>query len=203
MAITILGQSPLWATSFFSDLCCLDKESPQYPKACNVGKVIGHVVALNYFKHKPDKNFSLTTMKGTYPVHLLEEQNDTFDNETECCHSTFYWNSKFDYLDLHNSKHRTQKYDITYTVSPQRCVPGVHKHYKQDESQFLPETHARLNPRPFTQDEYQHDPVWSFLWHCVELYYTNKFQKFKFYFPVVHQTYLNYTNKNYKCDSEC
>ena len=105
--------------SFFSDLCCLDKESPQYPKACNVGKVMGHVVALNYFKHKSDKSFSLTTiMKGTYPVHLLEEQNDTFDNETESCHSTFYWNSKFDYLDLHKSKHRTQKYDISYTVNP-------------------------------------------------------------------------------------
>ena len=92
---------------------------------------MGHVVALNYFKHKPDKNFSLTTtMKGTYPVYLLEEQNDTFDNETESCHSTFYPNSKFDYPDLHKSKRRTRKYDISYTVNPQRCVPGVCKHYK-------------------------------------------------------------------------
>ena len=123
--------STLSNESFFSDLCHLDKESPQYPKACNVGKVMGHVVALNYFKHKPDKNFSLTTtMKGTYPVHLLEEQNDTFDNETESCHSAFYQNSKFDCLDLHKSKCRTQKYDISYTVNPQRCVPGVCKHYK-------------------------------------------------------------------------
>ena len=29
----------------------------------------------------------------------------------------------------------------------------------EDKSQFLPETCARLNPKPFTQDEYRHDPV--------------------------------------------
>lgn len=138
-----------------SDLCQLDKESPQYHKACNVGKVMGHVVALNYFKHKPNKNFSLmATTKGTYPVHVLEEDTEM----SEISHGGFYHNSKFDYLDLHKLQRRSRKHDISYNVNPQHCVPGVSKHNKCDELLFLPETRACFNPRPFNRDEYQHDP---------------------------------------------
>ena len=41
--------------SFFSDLVRLEKEGNGYPKACNVSRIMGRVVTLNYYKHKPDK----------------------------------------------------------------------------------------------------------------------------------------------------
>ena len=78
--------------SFFLDLCHLDKESPIYPKACNVGSIMGQVVALNYFKHKPDKNFTLTTTKGKYPVHILESEGMRIEKESENVHSGYYCN---------------------------------------------------------------------------------------------------------------
>ena len=60
--------------SFFSDLTRLDKEGHGYPKACNIPRVMGQVVTINYFKHNLVKTFALhPTMKGTYPVHLLDE----------------------------------------------------------------------------------------------------------------------------------
>ena len=71
---------------FFSDLCCLDKESPVYPKACNVRSIMGQVVALNYFKHKhkPNKNFTLmTTTKGTSPVHILESKGSRIKHKSK------------------------------------------------------------------------------------------------------------------------
>ena len=52
---------------------------------------MGQVVALNYFKHKPDKNFTLmTTTKGTYPVHILESEGSRIENESETVHSGYY-----------------------------------------------------------------------------------------------------------------
>ena len=66
--------STLLNESFFSDLMRLDKEGHGYPKACNIPRVMGQVVTINYFKHNPVKTFALhPTMKGTYPVHLLDE----------------------------------------------------------------------------------------------------------------------------------
>ena len=47
--------STLSNESFFSDMGRLDKEDRLYPKACNVGKLIGRVVTLNHFKHRTDK----------------------------------------------------------------------------------------------------------------------------------------------------
>ena len=38
--------STLSNESFFSDLTCLDKESNNYPKACNVPHIMGNVVTL-------------------------------------------------------------------------------------------------------------------------------------------------------------
>ena len=65
--------STLTNDSFFSDMERLDKESRAYPKACNIPKIFGRVVKLNYFKHLPEKNWFLTaTHKGTYPKHLAE-----------------------------------------------------------------------------------------------------------------------------------
>ena len=51
--------STLANESFFSDLTQLDKESPFYPKACNIPKLVGKVVQLNYYKHKANKSYSL------------------------------------------------------------------------------------------------------------------------------------------------
>ena len=65
--------STLTNESFFSDMGRLDKESRAYPKACNVPKIFGRVVTLNYFKHLPEKNWFLTaTHKGTYPSIWLK-----------------------------------------------------------------------------------------------------------------------------------
>ena len=65
--------SLLWLNeSFFSDLTRLDKESPFYPKACNIPKLVGKVVQLNYYKHKANKSYSLQpTAKGTYPCSCV------------------------------------------------------------------------------------------------------------------------------------
>ena len=51
--------STLANESFFSDLKKLDKESTYYPKACNIPHLLGKVVTLNYFKHKPHKSYIL------------------------------------------------------------------------------------------------------------------------------------------------
>ena len=56
--------STLANESFFSDLTQLDKRSPFYPKACNIPKLVGKVVQLNYYKHKANKSYSLQPSKG-------------------------------------------------------------------------------------------------------------------------------------------
>ena len=72
--------STLLNKSFFSDLVRLDRESHGYLKACNIPHVMGQVVTLNYFKHKPNKNFALQpTLKGVYPVHVLEDDRAVWD----------------------------------------------------------------------------------------------------------------------------
>ena len=52
--------STLANESFFADLVQLDKEAKGYLKASNVGQVMGRVVMLNHFKHKRNKNYTLT-----------------------------------------------------------------------------------------------------------------------------------------------
>ena len=60
--------------SFFADLVRYDKESHGYPKGSIVLCVFGHVVLINYFKHKHDKNYVLSaTIKGKYNIKLAEE----------------------------------------------------------------------------------------------------------------------------------
>ena len=62
-----------------------------YPKACNIPRVMGQVVTINYFKHNPVKTFALhPTMKGTYPVHLLDEDQVRLSNESEDIHNGMY-----------------------------------------------------------------------------------------------------------------
>ena len=65
--------STLANKSFFSDMGRLDKESRAYPKACNIPKIFGRIVTLNYYKHMPERDWFLTAMhKGMYPEHLAE-----------------------------------------------------------------------------------------------------------------------------------
>ena len=77
--------------SFFSNLTCLDQESHGYPKACNIPHVMGHVVTLNYFKHKPYKCFCLKpTLKAVYPVHVMDEEGVQVQSETRQEHQGMY-----------------------------------------------------------------------------------------------------------------
>ena len=93
-AISILANE-----SFFSDMVRMDKESHSYPKACNVPKIFGRVVTLNYYKHLPEKNWFLTaTHKGTYPKHLAEYNE--MDIKEQDGH---YVNHFFDYQDERDS----------------------------------------------------------------------------------------------------
>ena len=60
--------------SFFTDLVWYDKECHGYPKGPNVSRVFGHVVLINYFKHKCDKNYILSaTIKGKNDIKLAED----------------------------------------------------------------------------------------------------------------------------------
>ena len=66
--------STLANESFFANLVRYDKESHGYPKGSNVSRVFGHVVLINYFKHKCDKNYVLSaTIKGKYDIKLAED----------------------------------------------------------------------------------------------------------------------------------
>lgn len=130
--------STLAAESFFSDITRLDKESHGYAKACNIPRILGKSVLLNYFKHKPDKGYELQpSTKGTYPIHLMDfDANNPYGNG-------FYRNHLFDYVDEHAS-HRCRQYDISTGLCPMRCVSGVRQHYRVDESKILPQARARM-----------------------------------------------------------
>ena len=135
--------STLANESFFSDMVRMDKESHSYPKACNVAKIFGRVVTLNYYKHLPEKNWFLTAMhKGTYPEHLAEYNE--MDIKEQDGH---YVNHFFDYPDEHDSQW-CRHYDISRGTQPLRSAGGVRKFYRGDESKILPEDRAGLEPKP-------------------------------------------------------
>ena len=102
----------------------MDKESRSYPKACNIAKIFGRVVTLNYYKHIPHKNWYLTaTHKGTYPEHLAD-----FLDEDILQQDGFYRNHFFDYPDEHASQQYCC-YDILRGTQPLRFAGGIHKFY--------------------------------------------------------------------------
>ena len=125
--------STLTNESFFSDLTRMDKESSYYPKACNIPKLMGKVVTLNYLKHKPKKTYALNpTTKGTYPVHIMEHH----DSDTKLGidgSGRIYKDHFFDKPDVHTS-HRVCRSDLSTGLNPLRCVVGVCRHYRTDES---------------------------------------------------------------------
>ena len=142
--------STLANESFFSNMVRLDKESRSYPKACNIPKIFGRVVTLNYYKHLPEKTWYLTAMhKGTYPKHLAEIHTQDIIQQ-----DGFYVNHFFDYPDDRDSQ-RCRRCDISRGTQPLRFAGGVRKFYRGDESKILPEERAGLEPKslPFYDSE--------------------------------------------------
>ena len=132
--------STLANESFFSDLTWLDKESPFYPKACNIPKLVGKVVQLNYYKHKANKSYSLQpTAKGTYPVHVFDQELTLETGDTQ----HIYKNHFFDIVDTHMS-YRSCKTDLSTGLNPHRGVHSVCRYYKTDESTVDPQKRARM-----------------------------------------------------------
>ena len=135
--------STLVNESFFSDLVRMDKESCSYPKACNVPKIFGRVVTLNYYKHLPDKNWFLTAMhKGTYPEHLAEyNAMDIKEQDGHYVNHFFYYPNECD-------SQQCRCYDISRGTQPLHFSDGIRKFYRGDESKILPEDRAGLEPKP-------------------------------------------------------
>ena len=111
--------------SFFSDLVQLEKEGKGYPKACNVGRVLGQVVLLNHYKHNCAKNYSIgATKKRKYPVHLAVESTDMIGKETAEHHTGIYRNNFFDFPDQHKS-YRVRKRDISTGLQSLKSVTSL------------------------------------------------------------------------------
>ena len=144
--------STLANESFFSHLVCLDKEGKGYPKACNVCKVMGRVVMINYFKHKRNKNYELTAMlKPKYPPHLVDEDKERLAMETPETFEGIYKNHFFNFKDTHKSN-RCQREDITTGLQALRGVSGVCVFFKVNESRILDEVWAGNKPKGFNLD---------------------------------------------------
>ena len=105
--------------SFLSDLTRLDQESHSYPKTCNIPHVMGQVVTLNYLKHKLDEGFDLcATMKGTYPVHLLDDDRDHINQENVSDHKSLYRDHYFDMINPNKSLYGCCKDDVSKRTAP-------------------------------------------------------------------------------------
>ena len=141
--------STLCNESFFFDMARLDKEAYGFPKACNVPKVLGRAVTLNYIKHKACKNYCLLASRKTpYPTHLAERDQIRHATESEHDYVGFYRNNFFDFQDTRKSQ-RVRKDDISTGLAPLRCMSGVRNYFKTDESEILPEIRAGKDPIAF------------------------------------------------------
>ena len=135
--------------SFFADLVQLEKEGKGYPKACNIGHVMGQVVLLNYYKHKCDKNYSLGATKKKNPVHVAMESKLRYGSETVESFSGCYRDNMFDFPDQHKSS-RVRKRDISTGLQSLRSVSSLRsKFYNTDESQIFAEVRAGNKPKGF------------------------------------------------------
>ena len=117
--------STLANESFFADLVRYDKESHGYPKGPNVSRVFGHVVLINHFKHKSDKNYFLSVMiKSKYEIKLAEEDHICYVTETSFNHNGMYKNHFFDFSNQLKSQ-RVRRDDITTGIAALRNTDGV------------------------------------------------------------------------------
>lgn len=140
--------STLPCESMFSDLVRFDREGNGYIKACNIGMILGRVVAVNYVKHKPQKTYYLMpTTKGTYPVHVLDWESDEEDEDGNLSNSFHYANHHFDKVQTNRNNHRKRRSDITTGIAPMRGVLGVRMYHRVNERLINPETRAG---RPIT-----------------------------------------------------
>lgn len=131
--------------SEFSDITRLDREGHLYPKACNIHKLIGRSVSVNYIKHNPSKPYEIcTTNKGAYPVHLAEDDRERWENETEDNYDGIFKDHFFDYINEHPSK-RVRRSDVSTGMNPMRNVQGVRQWFRNDESKLNP-MHRSLFP---------------------------------------------------------
>ena len=93
--------STLANESFFSDLVCYDKESHGYPEGVNVCKVLGHVVLINFFKHKRNKNISFLqqskeNMKLSWPKTICAGTSESLLTIMMACTLGPAYNEHFD-----------------------------------------------------------------------------------------------------------
>ena len=148
--------STLANESFFSDLLCLDKEGKGYPKACNISKIMGRVVILNYFKHKRDKLYQLIAMlKPKYPPYLADD-HERLLGETCEQYDGYYRDHFFDFADTHK-KQQCRRDDITTGLTALRGVTGVHQYFKVNESKIPAELHAGNKPKGFDNEASNED----------------------------------------------
>ena len=117
---------------------------------------MGQVVTLNYFKHKPNKNFALQpTLKGVYPVHVLEDDHARLDNESSAHHDGMYRDHFFDMINVASNLKCCHKDDISKCTVPLRGVPGVCRYFRTNELDILAETRAGYQPKGFNRSEYK------------------------------------------------
>ena len=113
---------------------------------------MGRVVMLNYFKHKRNKNYSLTAMlKPKYLPYLAEEDTERIQNENAKMFEGLYRDHFFDCKDTHKSQ-RCRRDDISMGLQALRCVSGVQVFFKINESKILDEVRAGNKPKGFVCD---------------------------------------------------
>ena len=142
--------STLANESFFADLVQYDKESHGYPKGPNVSRVFGHVVLLNHFKHKRNKNYFLSaTIKNKYEIKLEDDDWRRYITESAYEYNGFYRNHFFDYPNMLKS-HRVRRDDITMGIAALRTTDGVRRWYRTVEGDILSEIRGGNQIKGFT-----------------------------------------------------
>ena len=142
--------STLANESFFSDLVCYNKESHGYPKGVNVCKVLGHVVLINFFKCKHNKNYFLSaTVKGKYEIKLAENNLHRYIRESSYNHDGMYRDHFFDFPNELNSQW-VRRDDITTGLASLCTNPGVQVFFKTNEGTILPEIRGGRPVKGFT-----------------------------------------------------
>ena len=142
--------STLANESFFADLVQYDKESHGYPKGPNVSSVFGHVVLLNHFKHKRNKNYFLSaTIKNKYEIKLADDDRWRYITESAYEYNGFYRNHFFDYPNM-LKLHRVRRDDITTGIAALRTTDGVRRWYRTVEGDILSEIRGGNQIKGFT-----------------------------------------------------
>ena len=142
--------STLANESYFSDLVHYNKESHGYPKGVDICKVLGRVVLINFFKHKRNKNYFLSTIvKGKYEIKLAENNLHRYIRESSYNHAGMYRDHYFDFPNELNSQ-RVWRDDITTGLASLRTNPGVQVFFRTNEGNILPEIRGGREVKSFS-----------------------------------------------------